>query len=177
MALKTSLARSLTHALFQPDRAQKKFLAKHCSKIRNKKILEIGSGKSVKRKFIYSVADFFRKNNNKVVLSDANSKLGHSVIDITKSCPSGFDVIVCFSVLEHVFDFHKAIRNMRNSLGKNGQLLVLVPAFYPLHDEPNDYWRFTEHSLRKLFSKFKKIEIDYYGKREFPFFYFVSATK
>jgi len=177
MPIKKLLAHSLTHALFQPDRAQKKFLLKHCSNIHNKKILEIGSGKSVKRKFIYSVADFFRKNSNRVFLSDANPRLGHSVIDITKSCPRGFDVIVCFSVLEHVFDFHKAISNMHKSLGKNGQLLVLVPAFYPLHDEPNDYWRFTEHSLRKLFSSFKKIEIDYYGKREFPFFYFVSAIK
>ena len=177
MPLKTSLARLFTHALFQPDRAQRKFLLKHCSKIRNKRILEIGSGKSVKRKFIYSVADFFRKNNNEVVLSDANPKLGHGVIDIVKSCPAGFDVIVCFSVLEHVFDFHEAVKNMHKSLGKKGRLLVLVPAFYPLHDEPNDYWRFTEHSLRKLFSKFRKTEIDCYGKREFPFFYFVSAVK
>jgi len=177
MPFKKLIARSLTHVVFQPDRAQKKFLLKHCSKIRNKKILEIGSGKSVNRKFIYSVASFFEKNNNEVVLSDINPKFGHKIVDITKSCPKGFDAIICFSVLEHVFDFHRAIGNMHKSLGKNGQLLVLVPAFYPLHDEPNDYWRFTEHSIRKLFSPFGRIELDYYGKREFPFFYFVIATK
>lgn len=177
MTFKKLFARSLTHIIFQPDRAQKKFLNKYCSKISNKKILEIGSGKKVDGKFIYSVADFFKKNNNKVVLSDINQKFGHKIVDITKSCPKGYDVIVCFSVLEHVFDYQSSIKNMHKSLGKNGQLLVLVPAFYPLHDEPHDYWRFTEHSLRKLFSAFSKIEIDYYGKREFPYFYFIIATK
>ena len=177
MAFKKSFTRSLTHIIFQPGRAKKKFLNKYCSKISSKKILEIGSGKKVNGKFIYSTADFFRKNNNKVVLSDANPQFGHKVVDITKSCPKGYDVIVCFSVLEQIFDFHSAIKNMHKSLKKNGQLVVLVPAFYPLHDEPYDYWRFTEHSLRKLFSTFSKIEVDYYGKREFPYFYFIVAAK
>ena len=167
----------LTHVIFQPDRAQKRFLAKYCSNIRGKRILEIGSGKKVHKKLIYSVADFFRKNNNNITLSDINPEFGHKIVDITKSCPAGFDVIVCFSVLEHVFDFQNAIKNMHHSLKKGGTLLVLVPAFYPLHDEPCDYWRFTEHSLRKLFSSFSKIKLDYYGKREFPYFYFIAAAK
>lgn len=171
------LKKIFTHAVFQPGMAQKKFLLKHCSGISNKKILEIGSGKDVKGGFVYSVAEYFKKNNNEVTLSDINPEFGHRIIDITKSCPKGFEVIICFSVLEHVFDFQSAISNMYKALGKNGQLLVLVPAFYPLHDEPRDYWRFTEHSLNKLFSSFRNVKIDYYGKREFPFFYFVLATK
>jgi len=177
MTFKKSFARSLTHIIFQPDKAQKKFLNKYCSKIISKKILEIGSGKKVHERFIYSVADFFRQNNNEVVLSDINPDFGHKVIDITKSCPKGYDVIVCFSVLEHIFDYQRAIKNMYKALKRNAQVLVLVPAFYPLHDEPNDYWRFTEHSIRKLFSAFRKIKLDYYGKREFPSFYFIAATK
>lgn len=177
MHFKKSMARALSHAVFQPAKAKRKFLLKHCSKIRNMKILEIGSGKRVNGKLMYSVADYFRLNSNEVTLSDINPKFGHRIVDITKSVPKGFDVIICFNVLEHVFDFRSAIRNIHKSLNENGQALILVPVFYPLHDEPYDYWRYTEHSLRKLLSAFKKIEVDYYGKREFPFFYFVIATK
>jgi len=88
-----------------------------------------------------------------------------------------YDIIICFNVLEHVFDFHPAIENMHRALKKNGQLLVLVPAFYPLHDEPHDYWRYTEHSLGKLFSIFKKVSIEHFGIRQYPFSYFVAARK
>lgn len=177
MSFKKSIARWVSHVVFQPAMAKKKFLLKYCSRINSSKILEIGSGKEVNGKLIYSVAEFFRRNHNDVVLSDLNPEFGHKVVDITKSVPRGFDVIVCFNVLEHVFDFHSGIRNIHRSLDKNGKLLVLVPAFYPLHDEPHDYWRYTEHSLRKLLSKFRKVEIDCYGKRELPFFYFAAATK
>jgi len=177
MSLKKSIFRLLSHIVFNPDGAKKRFLRKYCSQIHNKKILEIGSGKRVNGSLKYSVADYFKKNSNKVVLSDINPRYGHKIVDITKSVPKEFDVIICFNVLEHVFNFHNAIKNLHRSLKNDGQLMVLVPAFYPLHDEPRDYWRYTEHSLRKLFSAFEKVEIEHYGKREFPFFYFVRATK
>tara|TARA_Y100000310_G_scaffold345466_1_gene465317 strand:+ start:27473 stop:28006 length:534 start_codon:yes stop_codon:yes gene_type:complete len=169
--------RLLTHLIFQPKCAKNGFFKKYCSKIHNKKILEIGSGKRVNGKLIYSVADFFKKNSNEVTLSDVNPKFNHKIVDITKSVPKGFDVIVCANVMEHVFDFNSAIKNLHKALKNGGQLLIYVPVFYPLHDEPSDYWRYTEHSLRKLLSRFKKVDIDYYGKRELPFFYFVIAIK
>jgi SAM-dependent methyltransferase len=177
MHLKKSIFRLLSHVTFSPGRAKSKFLEKYCSRIRNKKILEIGSGKRVNGKLKYSVADYFRKNSNEIILSDINPRYGHKIVDITKSVPKGFDVIICLNVLEHVFDFHNGVKNLHKSLKNNGQLMILVPAFYPLHDEPQDYWRFTEHSLKKLLSIFKKVQIEHYGKREYPFFYFVVATK
>jgi len=177
MDIKKSIFRSLTHILFNPAGAKNRFLKKYCSKIHNKKILELGSGKRVNGRLKYSVAGFFRNNSNEVVLSDINPDYKHKIVDITKSVPKGFDVIICFNVLEHVFNFHAGIRNIFKSLKKGGQLMVLLPMFYPLHDEPQDYWRYSEHSLRKLLSGYKKVKINHYGKREFPFFYFIIATK
>lgn len=177
MNLKKSVFRLLSHIAFNPGGAKERFLRKYCSKICNKKILEIGSGKRVNGKLKYSVADYFRKNSNEVVLSDINPRYGHKIVDITKSVPKGFDVIICFNVLEHVFDFHKAIKNLHKALKKDGKLMILAPAFYPLHDEPQDYWRFTEHSLKKILCIFKKVEIEHYGIREYPFFYFAIAIK
>ena len=177
MSITKSIGRALSHALFQPGLAKKLFLQKYCSKIRNKRILEIGSGKTVNGKLKYSVADYFKKNSNEVMLSDINPRYKHKIVDITKSVPKGYDIIICFNVLEHVFDFHKGIENLYKSLKKKGNLMILVPAFCPLHDEPADYWRFTEHSLRRILSEFKDVRIDYFGRREIPFFYFVVATK
>ncbi len=177
MSLKKSIFRSLSHIAFQPGRAKNKILVKYCSNIRGKKILEIGSGKAIRGRHIYSVADFFKNRGNEVVKSDIDPAYKHPIVDITKKIPKGYDVIVCFNVIEHVFDFHKGIKMLHKALNKNGKLIVLVPALYPLHDEPHDYWRFTEHSLRKLFSIFRNLKVEHYGKRELPFFYFVIAIK
>ena len=177
MSLKKSFARSLSHVLFQPGRAKKGFLLKYCSGIKHKKILEIGSGKRINGKLVYSVVNYFRSNNNEVVLTDIDPKLGHKLVDITKSVPKGFAVIVCLNVLEHVFDFHSSLKNFHKSLKKGGQLIVLVPAFYPLHDEPHDYWRFTRNSLRVMFDKFQEVDIKWSGFDKYPFNYFVKATK
>lgn len=40
-----------------------------------------------------------------------------------------FDTIVCLNVLEHIKDDKKALENMYGLLNKNGQLVLLVPAF------------------------------------------------
>jgi len=169
--------RYIVHLVIRPDAAKRKFMAKYCSRIKGKRILEIGSGKPVNGKYIYSVKDKFHASN-RFECTDIIPEFGHKILDITTmQLKNKYDIIVCFNVLEHVFDFNSAIRNMHAALRNKGQLLVLVPVFYPLHDEPHDYWRYTEHSLRKLFSGFRKITIDHSGLRQFPSFYFVKAEK
>ena len=53
-------------------------------------------------------------------------------------------------VLEHVFDVRAAVDSMRRALRPGGKVLIAVPHIYPYHDEPIDFWRFTEYSLREL---------------------------
>jgi hypothetical protein len=43
-----------------------------------------------------------------------------------------------------------------------------MPFIYPLHDEPEDYWRLTEHNLRNLFSDFLIEDFQHTGLRQFP---------
>ena len=57
-----------------------------------------------------------------------------------------------------------------------GQLLVSVPFIYPLHDEPTDFWRFTEHAL-KIFSEYKILKIKTTGLRQFPTQYILLLEK
>ena len=69
---------------------------------------------------------------------------------------------------EHIFDINSAIQNLSYLLKDRGHLVVSVPFIYPLHDESKDYWRFTEHALKKLFSDFKILTIKRTGIRQFP---------
>lgn len=145
--------------------------------VRNKKILELGSGKKVKDKYPYSTKQFF-DSSNEFIQSDIIAEYGHKVVDVTKmDYHNEFDIVLCMNVLEHVFDYQKAIQNIFNSLKPGGIVIVLVPVFYPLHDEPNDFWRFTEHALRKLLQDFKGVKIKHSGLRQYPSAYYVEAYK
>jgi len=165
------------YAIFGTGKLKRKTVENFAMNLRNKKILEIGSGKKENGEHNYSTIKFFHKSNT-FIQSDINPEYGHKVIDITKmKYKNEFDVIICLSVLEHVYDFNSAIKNLYNSLKKDGTLLLYLPFLYPLHDEPQDYWRFTEHSIRKLLVNFSKIEIKHSGIRSYPLTYFIKATK
>ena len=59
-----------------------------------------------------------------------------------------FDVVLCTEVLEHVSDWQSAFRNLAALLAPGGTLIVTCPFFYPLHEQPLDYWRPTPHAMR-----------------------------
>ena len=172
-----NIARAVVHAITDIRGYQYKQLAKFARDKTDLDILELGSGKPVNGKYPYSAKHLFDANNN-FMLTDINKSFGHPVLDVTKMTYSNkFDIVLCLNVLEHVYDFETAINNIHKALKKGGVAIVAVPTFYPLHDEPGDYWRFTEHSLRKLFSGFKSMKLIHKGKREFPITYYLEVTK
>ena len=110
--------------------------------------------------------------------NDQCLEYGHTVINLVElQSNEEFDIILCLNVLEHILEYEKAIENLWNALKPGGLGIILVPAFYPLHDEPHDYWRFTEHSLRILLKRFKNINIIHSGIRQYPFAYFAAFNK
>lgn len=152
-------------------------LRKFAPQTKDKIILEIGSGIKVKGKDSYSAKHIF-KDAGEFICTDINPDFGHKVLDITKmNNKSKYDVILCLNVLEHVYDFQLGINNMYAALKKGGTLIVAVPFVFPLHDEPSDYWRFTEHSLRKMLIEFSHIDIQHQRSRRLPTGYFVKAVK
>lgn len=169
--------KDIAYIIFRIGDFRKKCIKNFAKGVKNKKILEIGSGKKYKGDYYYSVKKSFN-NSNEFIRSDIVKEYGHKIIDVTKmEYKDEFDIIICLTVLEHIYDFHKAIKNIYNSIKPNGILVITVPLLYPLHDEPNDYWRFTEHSIRKLLKKFSKIKIKHSGIKSFPFIYYIEATK
>ena len=71
-----------------------------------------------------------------------------------------FDNILCTEVLEHLHSPHLAISEMKRVLKKDGKLILSTRFIFPLHDTPNDYYRYTKYGLRHLFKDWKIIELE-----------------
>ena len=142
-----------------------------------KRVLEIGSGKLVKGKEAYSAVHIFN-DVAEFRQSDLNPDYGHEALDITAmEITQAYDLILCLNVLEHVYDYPSAVKNLHAALVDGGRLVVAVPFAFPLHDEPHDYYRYTEFALRRMLSAFSKVEVEWKGFRKMPFGYFVIAEK
>jgi len=166
-----NIGRCLVHLLLPIRRAQLKFVSEFSKGISECKILEIGCGG--KKDFI----EFFETHND-TVQSDAKPYPGCEVLDVTElDCKNQYDVIIAINVLEHVYDYRRAITNIHDALRPNGYLVLSVPFFYPLHDLPDDYWRFTCESLRRELSMFGTVTITQSGFRWAPHSIHIIAAK
>lgn len=60
------------------------------------------------------------------------------------------DIVFCSQVLEHVTDPAALLAECTRVLRPGGALVLSAPFWWPLHEEPHDYHRFTRHGLRRL---------------------------
>ena len=59
-----------------------------------------------------------------------------------------FHFVLCTEVMEHVADWAQAFRNLSQLARPGGKILLTCPQFYPLHEEPYDFWRPTPYAIR-----------------------------
>ncbi len=60
------------------------------------------------------------------------------------------DAVASVFALEHVFDYERAIGEMRRVLKPGGRMLLVVPFLYYYHAAPDDFFRFTQSALDRL---------------------------
>lgn len=60
------------------------------------------------------------------------------------------DTVLSNQVIEHVTEPGKAIAEMARILKPGGTAIVTAPHIWGIHEEPNDYYRFTPYGLRYL---------------------------
>ena len=75
------------------------------------------------------------------------------ICDLSERLPFGdgeFQTIVLSDVLEHIADPGLLWSEMSRILSSGGKLLMNTPFIYCLHDQPHDYYRFSEHALRRF---------------------------
>jgi len=77
-------------------------------------------------------------------------------VDICADCyeiplvDSSIDVILSTQVLEHLQMPDQMLKEAYRLLKPGGQLIVTVPMVWGLHEEPVDFYRYTEYGLRYL---------------------------
>jgi len=92
-----------------------------------------------------------------------------------------FDLIICTSLLEHVYSIERTIANIVTLAVEGGYLLIDVPHKWPKHNDPIDnMFRPTDKQLQDLFSRYAKFEvlaseildirnkIHYFAKSKYP---------
>ena len=61
-----------------------------------------------------------------------------------------FDLILCLDMLEHAKEPFEVINSTIYALKPDGVLLVTSVFNFPIHEYPNDYWRFTPECFKML---------------------------
>jgi SAM-dependent methyltransferase len=74
---------------------------------------------------------------------------------------ASFDTVLLTEVLEHLEEPVRALREAHRLLRPGGAAIVTTPLFFPLHEEPRDFFRYTpfglEHVLRA--AGFEDVEV------------------
>ena len=123
------------------------FLKKHASL---EKIVDIGSGNSSYNRFF---------PNRISVDIDPNRK--PNIIGDAHNLPfkdGEVEAILSTDVMEHLKDPVKAVSEMKRVLKKGGKVIFVTRFIFPIHDSPNDFWRFTKYGLQELFKDFEIVE-------------------
>lgn len=122
-------------------------------------LLDLGAGKAP----LYSV---YRPYVQEITCVDWKGTLhGTSYLDVTADLNKGipfddatFNTVLSTSVFEHLRFPHSIWRESARVLKPGGKLIVHVPFFYWLHEEPHDYFRYTEHALH-MFCEENNLEV------------------
>ena len=85
--------------------------------------------------------------------------------DLDKKLLNKFDVVFNHTVLEHIFNVHKAFENL--CLLSKDIVIVVVPFLQEQHADYGDYWRFTPLTLKNLFKENNK-EMIYLNYNDIP---------
>lgn len=115
------------------------------------KVLEIGSliveGQehlSVRKLFPdaeYIGVDMQKGNGVDIVINCIDYCLNHE---------KEFDLILCLDMLEHSKYPYNVVDRAKDALKTGGILLVTSVFNFPIHEYPNDYWRFTPECFKLL---------------------------
>ena len=61
-----------------------------------------------------------------------------------------FDTVLCTQVLEHVRNPFLTLKEIGRVLRPGGHAIMTLPAVWPLHEEPFDFFRYTKYGLQEL---------------------------
>jgi SAM-dependent methyltransferase len=116
--------------------------------------IEFGGSNGVVQKMLPEISYEVAPNFPEVDLQDLSTYADHS-----------YNIVVIDNILEHVAEPRKAISEIYRILKNDGICICLTPFLVKPHGYPDDYWRFTESGLRKMFEDFSNVDIWSWGNR------------
>lgn len=134
----------------------------------NSKSVALDIGKGTREQFasirgrarVVETLDVFEYTDYPSILFDLSSEA------LPRDLKKKFDVIFCFSILEHVPNPIVASRNLIEMLKSGGLIVGYVPWLFPYHagrgvrqEGFEDYWRFSPESLGLLFPEARSIDV------------------
>jgi SAM-dependent methyltransferase len=85
------------------------------------------------------------------------------------SLPDGsVGTAIALETMEHVENIQKAFSELYRVIKDKGMLVICSPFIFPIHDLPNDYWRFTPKGLAHLMKGFRTKLIGTHADPEMP---------
>lgn len=72
---------------------------------------------------------------------------------------AAYDGAILMNVLEHIYHHQQLVNETWRILKPDGIALGVAPFLFPIHPSPNDFFRFTDHALEKIFSDAGFIDI------------------
>ncbi len=141
------------------------------------KILDLASG--TKKPSAYR---FLKINKDAQIISvDISDERKPDIkADLEKPFPfknDDFDCVTCFNLLEHIFNYKNVISESFRVLKNNGKFIGTIPFMGSVHGDPDDYFRYTNSTLNRLFkeSGFKDIKVEALGYGPFAVNYYLTA--
>ena len=134
--------------IFQPDRY---LLAKNIEQLGGKisgRVLDVGAGRASRYEKYFKAGEYVKLDNN----PDFGPDVVGSAEDIPLSA-SSFDAVVCTQVLGDLKNPRQAMKEFARVLKSGGHLLFSDAFINPLHDEPDDFWRYTNYGFKVLLAE------------------------
>lgn len=123
-------------------------------------ILDLGGNKDSSYRKIIKFSNYSK------VITINIKKTGEDYLqaDLEKGIPyksRSADYILAFNIFEHVYNLQKLLDETYRVLKSNGKVILATPFLKEIHNDPDDFWRFSPTCWQRLLqnSGFNKIKI------------------
>lgn len=107
-------------------------------------------------------ACFFRNRVAHHFVIDISPEDSVDIVGDARSMPLAdgtVDAVLCTQVIEHIPEPVPVLQEIRRVLRPGGTLILSVPAIFPQHGAPGDYWRYMPQGLAWLLRDFRSVQI------------------
>jgi SAM-dependent methyltransferase len=132
--------------IYQPDRALLKEQIKKASSFVRGKTLDVGAGEVNRYGKMFQTETYTKM--------DVHAGPNVDIVGTAEKIPfpnDSLDSVICTQVFEHLAHPVKSAEEIFRVLKKGGHLIVTVPQMNELHEEPYDFFRYTNFGLDVLF--------------------------